>query len=78
MSATQAPVADGTIEECIDDLDELLSGLDRYSHAVLAAAMRAHLTGLLRALLVNRACTQREVSAFIRELERDTVKPADG
>jgi hypothetical protein len=77
MSTSQAAAAvAGTIEECVDDLDDFLSSLDRYSHTVLAAAMRAHLASLLRALVMHGKCDEQEVSAFLAELERDALRPA--
>jgi hypothetical protein len=68
---------DGTIEECLDELDQALDGLQRYPPAVLAVALRVHLEALLQALLEGRICTREEVRDFVRELERDALQYED-
>ena len=64
---------DAALEECLDDLNEFVSGLERYAPTVLAVAMRAHLAALLQALLEGQLCRSEEVRDFIRELERDAL-----
>jgi len=73
MSFADTPSADGTVEECLDELDDFIEGL-RYSPTVLAVAMRVHLDAILRALLEGDVCTREEVRDFIRELERDALQ----
>ncbi len=65
---------DATVEECVDDFNDFVMGLDRYSPAVLAVAMRVHLGTLLQALLEGGMCTREEVRDYVRELERDALQ----
>jgi hypothetical protein len=68
----------GTFEECADELNDFLNTLERYPHAVLAFALRAHLSGLLQALLLQGGCTREEVTTFLQEMEQETLgSPAD-
>jgi len=73
MSFAQAR-ADGTVEECLEDLDDVLQGLQRYAPVVLAVALRVHLEALLQALLDAKECTPEEVRDFVRELEREALQ----
>lgn len=74
MSFTDTARDEGTVEECLEDLDDLMTPLVRYSPTVLAVALRVHLEGLLRALLEGKLCTPEEVRDFVRELERDALQ----
>ena len=74
MSFTDTARDDGTVEECLDELGDLISHLERFSPTVLAIALRVHLEGLLQALLEGKLCTPEEVRAFVRELERDALQ----
>jgi hypothetical protein len=74
MSFTDTTRVDGTVEECLDELNDFVAGLQHYSPTVLAVALRVHLEGLLRALLEGRMCTPEEVRDFVRELERDALQ----
>ena len=74
MSFTQSARGDGTVEECLDELNDLVAGLQRYSPTVLAVALRAHLEALLQSLLEEKICTREEVRDFVRELERDALQ----
>jgi hypothetical protein len=74
MSFKDAERDDGTVEECLDELNDLITGLERYSPTVLAIALRVHLEGLLHALLEGNVCTREEVRDFVRELERDALQ----
>src|SRR5437016_10478877 len=58
--------SDGTVEECLDELNDLMAGLQRYSPTVLAVALRVHLGTLLQALLQARLGTREEVRDFVR------------
>ena len=62
------------LEECLDELNDLMAGLQRYSPTVLAVALRVHLGTLLQALLEARLGTREEVRDFVRELERDALQ----
>jgi hypothetical protein len=66
--------SDGTVEECLDELNDLLAGLQHYTPTVLAVALRVHLETLLQALLEGKVCTREEVRDFLKELERDALQ----
>ncbi|HEY2202697.1 MAG TPA: hypothetical protein VGH56_12490 [Solirubrobacteraceae bacterium] len=74
MSFTDTARGDGSVEECVDELNDFMAGLHQYSPTVLAVALRVHLEGLLHALLEGRMCTREEVRDFVRELERDALQ----
>lgn len=74
MSFTDIGRDDGTVEECLDELNDFLASLEHYSPTVLAVALRVHLEGLLLALLEGKMCTREEVREFVRELERDALQ----
>lgn len=63
-----------TLEECIEELDELVMGLDRYPPATVAVAMGTHLEGLLGALLDAHQCTPEEVRKLLREIEAGALE----
>src|SRR5258708_30180655 len=63
--------SDATVEECLDELNDFVTGLQRYSPTVIAVALRVHLGTLLQALLEGEMCTREEVRDFVKELERD-------
>jgi len=69
---------DGTIEECIDEINDFVATLGRYPPTVIAIAMRVHLENLLSALLELNLCTRQEIREFTRELERETLEYDDG
>jgi len=70
MSRDSTP---GTFEECADELNDFINTLERYPHTLLAFALRAHLAGLLQALLAHGRCTREEVTTFLREMEHQTL-----
>jgi hypothetical protein len=74
MSFKDTARDDGTVEECLDELNDFVAGLGDYSPTVLAVALRVHLEGLLHALLEGKMCTPEEVRDFVRELERDALQ----
>jgi len=74
MSFTDSAREDGSVEECLDELNDFMASLDHYSPAIQAVALRVHLEGLLHALLEGRMCTPEEVREFVRELERDALQ----
>ncbi len=68
----------GTFEECADELNDFINTLERYPYAVLAFALRAHLSGLLQALLLKDECTREEVTTFLQEMAHETLgSPTD-
>ncbi|MGH8132143.1 MAG: hypothetical protein ACRETG_02175 [Steroidobacteraceae bacterium] len=74
MSFADTTPADGTVEECLDRLNEFMAGLQRYPATVQAVAMRVHLEALLHALLEDKLCTREDVRDFVRELEREALQ----
>jgi hypothetical protein len=70
MSMASTP---GTFEECADELNDFINTLDRYPHTVLAFVLRAHLAGLLQALLFHGLWTQEDVVTFLEEMEREAL-----
>jgi len=65
MSFIDAERNDGAVEQCLDELNDFLAGLQRYSPTTLAVA---------QALLEGKICTREEVRDFIRELEREALQ----
>jgi hypothetical protein len=66
--------SDATVEECLDELNDFIIGLQRYAPTVLVVALRVHLSTLLQALLEGQLCTREDVRDFVRELERDALQ----
>jgi hypothetical protein len=64
----------GAVEQCLDELNDFLGGMQRYAPTVLAVALRVHLEALLQALLAGKVCTREEVRDFVRELEREALQ----
>lgn len=62
-----------TIEECVDEMDNFIATLERYSGTVLAFAMRVHLGALLRAMVDAHLCSRGEVRQFVLELEQEAL-----
>jgi len=73
MSNHQDSAQDGTLEECIDEIDEFIDRLDRFPPPVLAFALRSHLSGLLRAMVEGQVCTREQARQFVLELEQETL-----
>jgi hypothetical protein len=73
MSTTQSAAGSGTIEECVDEIDGFIEHLDHYAPPVLAFALRAHLGGLLRAMVEGQVCTREHVRQFVVELEHEAL-----
>jgi len=74
MSLNDGKDDDTVIEECIEELEELVMSLDRYPPAAVAVAMGTYLEGLLGALLDERQCTAAEVRELLREIERGALQ----
>jgi len=60
---------EAVIDECIEELDELVMSLERYPPAAIAVAMGACLGGLLGALIDERRCTSAQARELLREIE---------
>jgi hypothetical protein len=69
---------DGTVEECIDELNDCLTRLAGHSPLALAVALRVHLEALLQSLLEGELCTREEIRDFLRELQREALQFDDG
>jgi hypothetical protein len=68
---------DGTIEECVDEIDTFVDGLERYSVPVLAFALRVHLSGLLRAMIDGDICSPDDVRQFVHDLQQEALGSGD-
>jgi hypothetical protein len=73
MALREATLEEGTLEECLDEINDFVQTLDRYPPRMIALAMRAHMEILLRAMLDCDVCTRQEVRAFVRELEQEVL-----
>jgi hypothetical protein len=75
MSPTDESDDDAVVEECIEELDELVMALDRYPPSAVAVAIATYLEGLFGALLDERQCTADEVRELLREIELGVLQP---
>jgi len=69
MSLIERSADDTILEECIEELDELVMSLDRFPPTAVAVAMGTYLESLLGALLDERQCTAEDVRELLREIE---------
>jgi hypothetical protein len=69
----ETPEDDARIDECIEELDELVMSLDRYPPTAVAIAMGAYLEGLLGALLDEELCTPEEVRELLKGIESSVL-----
>ena len=74
MALIEESDADSIVEECIQELDELIMSLDRYPPGAVAVAMSTYLEGLLGALLDEGQCTDAEVRELLREIESGALQ----
>lgn len=58
----------GTVEECVEDIDDFVATLEHYPPAVLAIALRTHLAGLLRVMRERGDWSDRQMSDFLQDL----------
>ncbi|HEX5209247.1 MAG TPA: hypothetical protein VFW10_15825 [Steroidobacteraceae bacterium] len=65
---------DNILEECIEELDELVMSLDRFPPTAVAVAMGTYLESLLGALLDERQCTAEDVRELLREIESGVLE----
>jgi hypothetical protein len=75
MSLIEESDDDAVVEECIEELDELVMSLDRYPPTAVAVAIGTYFEGLLGALLDERQCTPDEVRELLREIESGVLQP---
>ena len=74
MTLRNPTTPEGAIEECLDEINELVATLDRYPPTAVAVAMCVHLQSLLRALLECDLCTRQEVRDLVEEFEREVFE----
>jgi hypothetical protein len=74
MSLIEEPDDEAVVEECIQELDELVMSLDRYPPAAVAVAMGTYLEGLLGAILDEDQCTPEDVRELLREIEAGVLE----
>lgn len=67
-------VDEGTLEECLDEMNDFMQTLTRYPPRMIAMATRAYLEILLRAILECDLCTRHDVREFVRELEQGVLE----
>ena len=77
QTAAEGMAAEGTIEECLDEINDFAATLERYPPTAVAIAMSVHLQSVLRARLECDLCTPQQVREFVQELERDVLDSAD-
>jgi hypothetical protein len=78
MSVPDSADSEGTVEECIDEINDFVATLGHYPPTVLALALRAHLTSLLRALQAHGDSNPEEVAEFLAELGREALQQEAG
>lgn len=74
MSLQDPTTAEGAIEECLDEINDFVTTLDRYPPTTVAVALSVHLQTILRALVECELCTPQQVRGFVEELERDVLE----
>jgi hypothetical protein len=77
MALRNATIDEGTLEECLDEINGFVQSLTRYSPLMVAMAMRAHLEILLGAMLECDLCTRRDIKEFVRDLEQEVLDEND-
>ncbi len=70
-------ITEGSIEECLDEINDFIATLDRYPPTAVAVAMSVHLQSLLRALLECDLCTRQQVRELVEEIEREVFEPSE-
>lgn len=67
----------GTIEECVDELDDFVATLSHYPEPVIAFALRVHLGALLRTLLERGTLSEAQAREFFLDLDREAFELRD-
>jgi hypothetical protein len=67
------PEAAAEIEECLDEIDEFIGTLQRFSDPVIAESLRVHLASLLRSMIESNQCTGADVHEFVTAIEREAL-----
>jgi hypothetical protein len=66
MSFRDSTIEEGSLEECLDEINDFVQTLTRYPPRMIAMAIRAHLELLLRAILECDLCSRDDVRQFVR------------
>jgi len=74
MSFQDPTTAEGALEECLDEINDFVTTLDRYPPTTVAVALSVHLQTILRALIECELCTPQQVRSFVEELQRDVLE----
>ena len=77
MALRNSTVEDGSLEECLDEINDFVQTLTRYPPRMIAMAIRAHLEILLRAMLDCDLCTREDVKQFALELQQEVLEESD-
>jgi hypothetical protein len=77
MALRNATIDEGTLEECLDDINDFVQTLTRYPPLMVAMAMRAHLEILLGAMLECDLCTRKDIEEFVHDLEQEVLDEND-
>jgi hypothetical protein len=77
MALRNATIDEGTLEECLDDINDFVQTLTRYPPLMVAMAMRAHLEILLGAMLECDLLTRKDIKEFVRDLEQEVLGEND-
>ena len=77
MALRNSTVEDGSLEECLDEINDFVQTLTRYPPRMIAMAIRAHLEILLRAMLEYDLCTREDVQQFAQELQQEVLEESD-
>jgi hypothetical protein len=77
MALRNATIDEGTLEECLDDVNDFVQTLTRYPPLMVAMAMRAHLEILLGAMLECDLLTRKDIKEFVRDLEQEVLGEND-
>ncbi len=64
-----------TLEECADEMNDFVATLGRYPHTVLAFVLRAHLCGILQALMAHGGWSSAHAAAFLEDMVAETLEP---
>jgi len=77
MSFQDPTTAEGALEECLDEINDFVTTLDRYPPTTVAVALSVHLQTILHALLESQQCTPLQVRSFVQELEKDVLEEVE-
>ncbi len=77
MALRDSTIENGTLEECLDEINDFLQTLTCYPPEMIAMALRAHLEVLLRALVECGVCKRDEIRRFARELVEEVLEETD-